>query len=40
MNLLLRDVYETSADGLSFWQMDEAYVRGANVRAPLSGPLV
>ena len=32
MNLLLRDVYETSADGLSFWQMDEAYVRGANVR--------
>ena len=32
MNLTLKDVYQTSADGEQFWKMEEIYVRGSSVR--------
>lgn len=41
MNITIKDVYQTSADGVKFWKMAEAYVRGNNVRvAFVSSPLV
>lgn len=32
MNLTLREIFHTSSDGETFMHMDEAYVRGNNVR--------
>lgn len=32
MNLVMRDVTQTSAEGDKFFRLDEAYVRGNNVR--------
>ena len=34
MNLVLKEVVQTSADGDRFFRLDEAYVRGNNVRFP------
>ena len=28
MNVTLRDVYQTSADGEKFWKMKEMYIKG------------
>ncbi|KAI5479761.1 U6 snRNA-associated Sm-like protein LSm4 [Pseudohyphozyma bogoriensis] len=36
MNLTLKEVYQTSADGEQFWKLPECYVRGNNVRLVLS----
>lgn len=33
MNVTLRDVYQTSADGEKFWKMKEMYIKG-NVVCP------
>lgn len=33
MNLVLRDVFQTSADGERFWKMKECYIRGNTVRS-------
>ena len=35
MNLTLKEVYQTAADGLKFWKMAEAYIRGNHVRFSL-----
>lgn len=32
MNLTIREVYLTSADGMKFWKMPESYVKGNHVR--------
>ncbi|GAA5870161.1 hypothetical protein JCM1840_001580 [Sporobolomyces johnsonii] len=32
MNLTLKEVYQTSADGERFWKLAEAYVRGNNIK--------
>ena len=32
MNLVMKEVVQTSADGESFFRLPEAYVRGNNVR--------
>ncbi|GAA5828506.1 hypothetical protein JCM5353_002701 [Sporobolomyces roseus] len=32
MNLTLKEVYQTSADGERFWKLPEAYVRGSNIK--------
>ena len=32
MNLILREVFQTSADGERFWKMNECYIRGNTVR--------
>ncbi|GAA5850006.1 hypothetical protein JCM8547_000980 [Rhodosporidiobolus lusitaniae] len=32
MNLTLKEVYQTSADGERFWKLPEAYVRGNNIK--------
>jgi U6 snRNA-associated Sm-like protein LSm4 len=34
MNVTLREVYQTSADGEKFWKMKEMYIKG-NVVSPL-----
>lgn len=31
MNVILREVFQTSADGERFWKMKECYVRGNTV---------
>ncbi|SCV68538.1 BQ2448_659 [Microbotryum intermedium] len=31
MNLTLKEVYQTSADGEQFWKLPECYIRGNNV---------
>jgi hypothetical protein len=38
MNVILREVFQTSADGDRFWKMKECYVRG-NTVSPSSGSL-
>lgn len=32
MNLILREVFQTSSDGERFWKMKECYIRGNTVR--------
>jgi small nuclear ribonucleoprotein (snRNP)-like protein len=32
MNITLREVYQTSADGDRFWKVKECYIRGSTVR--------
>ncbi|KAH8930464.1 Sm-like ribonucleoprotein [Atractiella rhizophila] len=32
MNLLLREVFQTSARGDKFWKMDEVYIRGNTIK--------
>ncbi|ORY75621.1 hypothetical protein BCR35DRAFT_280689 [Leucosporidium creatinivorum] len=32
MNLTLKEVYQTSADGETFWKLAECYVRGNNIK--------
>lgn len=32
MNLTLRSVYQTAADGSRFWKCKEAYVRGSTIK--------
>ncbi|GJN91703.1 hypothetical protein Rhopal_004726-T1 [Rhodotorula paludigena] len=32
MNLTLKEVYQTSAEGDRFWKLPEAYVRGNNIK--------
>lgn len=32
MNITLREVYQTSADGDRFWKLKECYIRGSTVR--------
>lgn len=34
MNLTLKEVVQTSADGDKFWRLAEIYVRGSTVRSP------
>lgn len=34
MNITLREVYQTSADGDRFWKLKECYIRGSTVRYP------
>jgi small nuclear ribonucleoprotein (snRNP)-like protein len=38
MNITLREVYQTSADGDRFWKVKECYIRGSTVcsRFPLT----
>lgn len=31
MNITLREVYQTSADGDRFWKLKECYIRGSTV---------
>lgn len=31
MNITLREVYQTAADGERFWKLKECYIRGSNV---------
>ena len=31
MNITMKEVYQTSADGMRFWKMAEGYVRGSHV---------
>jgi small nuclear ribonucleoprotein (snRNP)-like protein len=31
MNITLREVYQTSADGDRFWKVKECYIRGSTV---------
>ena len=35
MNITLREVYQTSAEGDRFWKLKECYIRGSTVRSPL-----
>jgi len=41
MNITLREVYQTSADGDRFWKVKECYIRGSTVRrqSPPQGAL-
>ena len=32
MNITLREVYQTTADGERFWKLKECYIRGSTVR--------
>ncbi|GAA5922574.1 U6 snRNA-associated Sm-like protein LSm4 [Sporobolomyces koalae] len=32
MNLTLKEVYQTSADGERFWKLSETYVRGSTIK--------
>ena len=32
MNITLREVYQTNADGDVFWKLKECYIRGSTVR--------
>lgn len=32
MNVTLREVYQTSADGEKFWKLNEIFIRGSVVR--------
>ena len=32
MNITLREVYQTNADGDRFWKLKECYIRGSTVR--------
>lgn len=32
MNITLREVYQTNADGDRFWKVKECYIRGSTVR--------
>ncbi|CAO1625793.1 unnamed protein product [Parajaminaea phylloscopi] len=32
MNLTLREVYQTSADGERFWKLPECYIKGATIK--------
>ena len=34
MNITLREVYQTSAEGDRFWKLKECYIRGSTVRYP------
>lgn len=36
MNITLREVYQTSADGDRFWKVKECYIRGSTVRSRFS----
>lgn len=33
MNVTLREVYQTSADGEKFWKLNEIFIRGSVVRS-------
>ena len=33
MNITLREVYQTSAEGDKFWKLKECYIRGSTVRS-------
>ena len=35
MNITLREVYQTSAEGDRFWRLKECYIRGSTVRLAL-----
>lgn len=35
MNITLREVYQTSAEGDRFWKLKECYIRGSTVRSLL-----
>lgn len=37
MNITLREVYQTTADGERFWKLKECYIRGSTVRIRFSG---
>lgn len=32
MNVTMKEVYQTSEDGSKFWKMEEAYLRGNNIK--------
>ncbi|KAK4058018.1 hypothetical protein OIO90_000757 [Microbotryomycetes sp. JL221] len=32
MNLTIKEVYQTSADGETFWKLPECYIRGNNIK--------
>lgn len=32
MNITMRDVYETSANGEKFWKMPEVYIKGSTIK--------
>ncbi|KAM0793264.1 hypothetical protein ACM66B_000726 [Microbotryomycetes sp. NB124-2] len=32
MNLTIKEVYQTSADGEKFWKLPECYIRGNNIK--------
>lgn len=34
MNITLREVYQTSAEGDKFWKLKECYIRGSTVSLP------
>jgi small nuclear ribonucleoprotein (snRNP)-like protein len=36
MNITLREVYQTTADGERFWKLKECYIRGSTVRIRFS----
>jgi small nuclear ribonucleoprotein (snRNP)-like protein len=36
MNITLREVYQTNADGDRFWKLKECYIRGSTVRHTLA----
>ena len=38
MNITLREVYQTNADGDVFWKLKECYIRGSTVRGGRLGP--
>jgi len=38
MNITLREVYQTNADGDRFWKLKECYIRGSTVRHTLAHP--
>ena len=40
MNVTLREVYQTSADGESFWKMKEMFIKGNFVGGPPPFPLI
>ena len=40
MNITLREVYQTSADGDRFWKLKECYIRGSTVSPQRSSPSV
>lgn len=40
MNVTLREVYQTSADGERFWKMKEMFIKGNIVRLPSPRPEV
>ena len=39
MNITLREVYQTSADGDRFWKVKECYIRGSTVCLTISSSI-